>query len=186
MRIVGILLAAGAGTRFGGAKLLAPLNGIGIGRRSCANLIAATIEVIAVVRPGDDVLAAELVAAGARVSVCADASQGMGVSLAHGIGEAGDADAVVVALADMPWIAADTYRSVVAQLRDGNSIVVPRYDGRRGHPVGFGHGYFAALARLTGDAGARAVIGEATDITWLEVDDPGIIRDVDTRSDLPG
>src|SRR4051812_36240940 len=113
MRITGILLAAGAATRFGGGKLLAPLDdaGVGIGRWACSNLLATTPEVIAVVRPGDTALAAELAAAGARITICADAAAGMGASLAHGVQQAGEADAVLVALADMPWIAPDTYAS---------------------------------------------------------------------------
>ena len=81
MRIAGILLAAGAGTRFGGGKLLAKLaDGTTVGRRACANLVAAVPEVIAVVRPGDDELAEELAAAGARVTVCPDAQAGMGAA----------------------------------------------------------------------------------------------------------
>src|SRR4051812_47609278 len=110
MRIVGILLAAGAATRFGGGKLLAPINGIALGRRACANLVAATPSVIAVVRPGDARLSAELAAAGAQVTVCTEAASGMGASLAHGARAAMDvgADAIVVALADMPWIAPAT------------------------------------------------------------------------------
>src|SRR5512138_3344951 len=103
MRIVGILLAAGSGSRFGGGKLLAPLpDGMPIGVRSAANLVAVLPDTIAVVRPGDDALAAALATTGARVSVCPDAETGMGASLAHGIAAAEDADGYVIALADMP------------------------------------------------------------------------------------
>lgn len=188
MHIVGILLAAGAATRFGGGKLLARIDGVAIGRRACANLLAVTPSMIAVVRPGDESLAAELAAAGARVTVCADAATGMGASLAHGTraAAAAGADAIIVALADMPWIARATYDAVTAALAAGHTLVVPRLRQERGHPVGFARAHFAALSGLAGDGGARAIIAAAPHIHWIDVDDPGVIRDVDTPADLAG
>jgi molybdenum cofactor cytidylyltransferase len=185
MRVAGILLAGGSGSRFGGGKLLARLpDGTPIGVRSAANLVAALPDTIAVVPPGDNALAAALAAAGVRVSVCPDAGTGMGASLAHGVAAAGDADGYVIALADMPWIAEATTRAVADTLRSGAAIVVPRHRGQRGHPVGFGAVHRAALRALTGDAGARSLLANATDIRWLEVDDPGVLRDVDVPADL--
>jgi molybdenum cofactor cytidylyltransferase len=182
---MGILLAAGAGTRFGGGKLLAKLaDGTTVGRRACANLVAAVPDVIAVVRPGDDELAEELAAAGARVTVCPDAQAGMGASLAHGVRAAGDADAVMIALADMPWIRPETFRAVAAELRRGEQLVVPRHQGKRGHPVGFGRAHRPALTVLGNDDGARELIARATGIRWIDIDDPGALRDVDTPADL--
>lgn len=187
MRIAGILLAAGAARRFGGGKLLARLdNGETIGYRACANLAAVVAEVFAVIRGGDDELARELVAAGARPTVCADAAAGMGASLAHGMqtAAASDADAVIVALADMPWIRPATLRAVADSLKQGAAVVVPRYQGRRGHPVGFARVLFPELTRLGGDDGARAVIDAAAGVCWVDVDDPGVLRDVDVPGDL--
>src|SRR5262245_17758217 len=117
-RIVGILLAAGRGERFGGDKLLAKarssaagatpalddLAGECIGVAACRHLIAALPKVIAVVRPDDPALAAALGAAGAQIVRCANAGDGMGASLACGVTAARDAAGWVVALADMPWI----------------------------------------------------------------------------------
>jgi len=193
MRITGILLAAGAGVRFGGGKLLAPLpDGTSLGRCAAANLIAVIPDVVAVVRPGDDALARELAGAGARVTTCADAHTGMGASLAHGVRVAvqagnagtGEADALVVALADMPWIRAETIRDVADHLRRGEQLVAPRYQGQRGHPIGFGATHFAALRALTGDQGARSVIASAGNVCWIDVDDPGVLRDVDLKTDI--
>jgi molybdenum cofactor cytidylyltransferase len=195
MRVVGILLAAGAGVRFGGGKLLARLpDGSVIGERAAGNLVAAVPKVIAVVRPGDDALAQRLAAAGARVTVCADAHTGLGASLAHGVRtaggeEGGEPTAFVVALADMPWIEPATIAAVAGALEAGTSLVAPRYRGQRGHPIGFGPVHRDALLALTGDAGARAIVAAAADIRWLEVDDPGVVRDVDLPADiepLPG
>ena len=185
MRIAGILLAAGAARRFGGGKLLAKLDdGSTIGRRACANLIAAVPEVHAVIRAGEDELARELAATGARTTVCADAESGMGASLAHAVRSALDADAVIVALADMPWIRPQTLTAVADALRSGATLVVPRYRGRRGHPVGFARLHYPELARLGNDEGARELIAQASDVRWIDVDDPGVLRDVDVAGDL--
>src|SRR5512141_2870170 len=185
MRIVGILLAAGAASRFGGAKLLAALpDGAPVGVRAASNLVAVVPETLAVVRPGDDALAAALGAAGVRVTLCPDAHTGMGASLAHGVREAGAADGYVIALADMPYIARDTIAQVATALRGGAAIVVPRHAQRRGHPVGFGAAHREALMRLSGDTGARALLA-GDDVQWLDVDDPGMLKDIDTPADLP-
>ena len=104
-RIVGVLLAAGRGERFGGDKLRAALDGgDGVGVTACRALVAALPDTVAIVRPGDDGLAAELEAAGARSLACADAAHGMGHSIACAIGATPDAGGWVIALGDMPWI----------------------------------------------------------------------------------
>ena len=81
-----ILLAAGAGSRFGGGKLLHPLDdGVAIAAHAARNLIAAGLEVTAVIRPGDFPLRELLEQEGCSVTVCSDAALGMGVSLSHGV-----------------------------------------------------------------------------------------------------
>ena len=191
--IVGLLLAAGVGARFGGSKLLAPLPraahgvaaGTPIGVASCLHLVAAVPRVIAVVRPGDIALAGALRETGAEVVVCERAHEGMGVTLATAVAAAPQADGWVVALADMPWIAPATIAAVAARVRDGASLVAPVHDGRRGHPVGFAQAHRAALAALTGDEGARTVVAAQMDaLEGLDVDDPGVLLDIDRRDDL--
>ena len=184
----GILLAAGAGRRFGGAKLLAPLpDGTPVGVASCRALVAVLPRTVAVVRPGDDELAAALAGTGAAVVRCARADEGMGASLACGVAATGDAGGWVVALADMPWIAPATIRRVVEALAAGASIAAPFHRGGRGHPVGFSSGHRAALAALGGDEGAKHLLAaRSADIVRIDVDDPGALRDVDRPSDLAG
>jgi molybdenum cofactor cytidylyltransferase len=108
----------------------------------------------------------------------------MGASLACGVVAAKDADAWVVALADMPWIAPATIGAVACQLNAGADIVAPTYRGVRGHPVGFARRHYAALAALTTDIGARSLIDCSDRLTLIAVDDPGVTRDVDTPDDL--
>jgi molybdenum cofactor cytidylyltransferase len=190
---VGILLAAGRGARFGGAKLLAPIPGAShgvaagtpVGSASALHLHAALGDVIAVVRPGDTLLHDALAATGARVIVCARADEGMGASLACGVAAAPADAGYIVALADMPWIVPATIARVAQALRDGASIAVPVHRGERGHPVGFAAWHRSALLALSGDQGARSVVEmDAAAVMAIEVDDPGVVRDVDRPADL--
>lgn len=183
----GLLLAAGAGRRYGGDKLLAPLSdGTTVGEASCRAMHAALGRVVAVVRPGDDVLARALAACSATIVHCARADDGMGASLACGVEATADAQGWVVGLADMPWVTPATIRAVADALVSGASIVAPVYRGRRGHPVGFSAAHRDALMALSGDEGARAIVGGAgVELVRIDVDDPGVLRDVDTPGDLP-
>lgn len=185
-QITGILLAAGASRRFGGDKLSYTLpNGSAVAEQACRNLGQAVDRVLAVVRPGADVVAEALKAAGARVVVCAEADSGMGASLACGVAASADADAWLVALADMPWIAPQTVASVVDALRNGAAIAAPCRQGRRGHPVGFARHLAADLLALHGDNGAKSIIERyRAQLQLVEVADPGILRDIDTPTDL--
>lgn len=186
-RVVGILLAAGSSRRFGSNKLLAPLaDGTPLAVAAASRLIAAVPGSIAVVRPGDDALAALLAGEGLRIVECAEAEWGMGHSLAAGVAAAHAADAWLIALADMPSIKISTIAGLVARLHAGSALVAPFHTGRRGHPVGFAAGFGAELLSLRGDAGARYLLARhASSLTRLDVDDPGILVDVDIPGDLP-
>jgi|KBSMisStaDraftv2_1062788.scaffolds.fasta_scaffold392523_1 molybdenum cofactor cytidylyltransferase len=195
MRVVGILLAAGRGSRFGSDKLVAALRspdhamqaGTPLGVAAARNLVAALPDSIAVVRPGNVVLSRLLGATGVRVVECSSADDGMGASLACGARAAADAEGWVVALADMPWIDPATIARVADALRAGASIAAPALRGQRGHPVGFARRHHAALAALTGDVGARGILQRnAAGLTIVDVDDPGILGDVDRPADLAG
>ena len=180
--IVGVLLAAGFGRRFGGDKLLHALpNGEPLALAAAGPLLAGCDEVVAVLRPAQTELAGLFVQRRIRVVISSDAELGMGHSLAAGVGAALDAHGWVVALADMPYIQAATVAHVVAALRAGASIVMPEYAGQRGHPVGFSHNWGAQLTELRGVVGARALLGRFPEsIHQLPVDDPGIVFDIDT------
>jgi molybdenum cofactor cytidylyltransferase len=193
MRIVGILLAAGRGARFGGAKLLVPIpasshgvtGGTVVGAAASIHMMAALNEVVAVVRPGDFLLKSVLEQTGARIVECERADDGMGTSLACGVSAVSDADAWIVALADMPWIAPESIAAVAATLQDGAEIAAPSYRGERGHPVGFARSYGGLLTALTGDEGARSIVAARQWVVrHVEVDDPGVLRDVDHPADL--
>ena len=186
LRVVGILLAAGSSRRFGSNKLLAPLaDGTAVCVAAARNLISVLPDSIAVVRPGDSELAALLGAQGLRIVECAQSEQGMGHTLAAGIGAADSADAWLIALADMPYVQNSTFADLAALLMKGAGLVAPHYQGQRGHPVGFAVDYRHQLLALTGDTGARDLLARhASALMRLDVDDPGILLDVDTPADL--
>lgn len=183
--IEGLLLAAGAGSRFGGGKLLHELDGVAIGVRSARNMMAACLRVTAVVRPGNEVLVQLLQRESVTVTVCDNAADGMGVSLAHAIAATREAAGWVVALADMPRIRPQTIQRVVMAIQNGARIAAPRFKGERGHPVGFAASLLDELLALKGDEGARAVVKRHhAEIEWIDVEDAGVVFDIDRREDL--
>jgi molybdenum cofactor cytidylyltransferase len=184
--IVGILLAAGSASRFGGDKLLAPLeDGTLLGVRALINLAACVDRVVAVVRPGDQALAGALSDNGAEVTFCTYAALGMGQSLAWAIRATPLAKAWVIALADMPWIQVATTRRIVDALESGSALVATSHQGMRGHPVGFSRRYYGELAALSGDEGAKAIVrAHERELQLIETDDAGVSRDIDTPADL--
>ena len=190
MAIVGILLAAGRGKRFDPSgvqnKLLQKLNG-GAGDpvvvASARNMLAALPRVLAIVRPGDDKVAALLGAVGCEVRVCADADLGMGESLTTAIEHTKSAEGWLIGLGDMPHVRPETMRALAATVERGARIAAPVYEGRRGNPVAFSSFHLPLLLALEGDQGARAIL-KSHAVSELVVDDAGVVRDIDTPGDL--
>lgn len=184
--IVGLLLAAGTGTRFGGDKLLYRLaDGRPLAVAAAVNLRPACERMVAVLRPEQDELATLLTAAGCEIVRCREAAGGMGHSLAAGVRATDDAAGWIVALADMPFIANSSYLAVASSLRTGATLAATQYQQRRGHPVGFSRTLFAQLVATTGDQGGKAILEKHREnLILCEVDDPGVLQDIDYREDL--
>nr|WP_169254801.1 nucleotidyltransferase family protein [Aromatoleum toluvorans] len=183
---MGILLAAGQGSRFGSNKLCHALaDGTPVAVRSAENLRDALGEMIAVVRPEDSILRGHFDAAGIAYVLCPDAGQGMAATLVCGIRATPGAAGWVIALGDMPYIRPDTIAAVAAAIRDGALLAAPFTDGQRGHPVGFATSLKDELLALQGDEGARRVIvGHKEQLRRIDCDDPGILADIDVPADL--
>ncbi len=184
-----IVLAAGHGRRFGGNKQLARLpDGRLLLEQTLTHLRAATDRILLVIRPD---LAHPMSEAlpelwnSVVVVECPEAELGMGHSLAAGVTALPqDSEGCLICLGDMPWIRPDTYRRLLDTL-DGDGILIPEYQGRPGHPVGFGQRLFDELRGCRGDRGARDVIRQhPTACRRLAVEDEGILRDVDTPADM--
>ena len=110
----------------------------------------------------------------------AEAQLGMGHSLAAGAAAVKGFDGAFIALGDMPWVEAPTLETLRRGLNDHSAIVRPFHKGRAGHPVGFGQAHFNALANLSGDEGAKAVLSQNRQrIVAIDVADAGVTRDLD-------
>lgn len=186
--LAGILLAAGRGVRFDATgqlnKLLQPLaNGEEVAVAAARNLRAALPNVLAVVPPDSDRLALKLAEAGCEVAVCERAGEGMAASLVHALSCRRMARGWVIALADMPFVRPSTITALAVALEEGAGIAVPVAGGRRGNPVAFGRIHLDELLQLRGDEGARRLL-KMHAVTQVSVDDPGILRDIDTPADL--
>lgn len=185
-QVFALLLAAGRSRRFDGDKRLATLPcGRTLLRASIENALHVFNEVWVVLREEDDT---ELLGVAQEVNVVRSpqADLGMGHSLASGIAALmpSSADAVAVLLADMPWIQPATLQSL-ASMADPRRIALPGHDGQRGHPVIIGREFWPLLLNLEGDQGAKSIIKshpERCDV--LVCEDPGILRDADTRAAL--
>ncbi|MGI9326517.1 MAG: nucleotidyltransferase family protein [Pseudomonadales bacterium] len=196
-----LLLAAGAGTRFGSDKRLAltstglPLLAATIARYACLGW-----PIYIVIRPEDSDLPERIrrdlhgttEAARLHWVVAVDAHLGMGHSLRAGVDallDDGFTEALV-GLGDMPYVRAATLRSLQLLLLESASadlLARPRHQSRPGNPVGFSHTQLRKLVHLSGDVGARQLLQQQhSHVTWLEVDDPGVLQDVDRPEDLLG
>ena len=186
MNVVGLLLAAGSATRFGSDKLRHGLpHGVAIAVQAARHLKTEIGEVFAVVRPGADELKQLLEKEKCRVDFCGNAAEGMGASLACAARAAGERDAYLVALADMPFVRPSSIAAVRDALAAGAPLAAPFFHARRGHPVGLAGSFYGELIALQGDEGARKLLANhAAALVKIPVGDPGVIRDIDTPGDL--
>ncbi|MFD9893112.1 NTP transferase domain-containing protein [Amycolatopsis sp. NPDC059027] len=188
--VAGLLLAAGAGRRFGGPKALAEFDGEPFVLRALRALEAAGCGPIRVVLGAAAEQVRDLLP-DPTVAVLAEGwEHGMGESLRAGLDVLADlpenTDAALVHLVDLPWVSAEAVARVAA---GSGSDVVARaaYDGVPGHPVLLGRHWWAEVAESArGDRGARDWLAGRTDLRLVECGDLGSGRDVDRRDDLPG
>ncbi|MFW6094587.1 MAG: nucleotidyltransferase family protein [Pseudomonadota bacterium] len=186
-----LLLAAGSSRRFGSDKRHHRLDdGTPLLVASVRRYASAFAELVVVLRPDDDELAERARDAAPRGAVtilrCPDAHRGMGHSLAWGARHAPPWAHLFVALGDMPWVRTDTLVRLrqTAAAAPADAMVRPAHRSVPGHPVAFGRDHVPALARLTGDRGARALLEAHPHVRLVEVDDPGVLADLDTPPEV--
>jgi molybdenum cofactor cytidylyltransferase len=110
------------------------------------------------------------------------AALGMGHSIAAGVAARPDASGWLILPGDMPLIQASTMQAVARELAH-HAVVYAQHKGRRGHPVGFAAELYSELVTLGGDEGARRLVARYP-AYGLEVEDAGVLVDVDTEADL--
>jgi molybdenum cofactor cytidylyltransferase len=192
VRAVAIVTAAGSAERFGGGKLLTPIEGEPLLDHTIRSLLeGGASEVIVVVgRDARDELERDVNAMldpRVRVVENPDPSRGMFSSIREGTAQA-QGDAILVMPGDMPFVSPETVRAVIAAFASKPAIVSPRFRGKRGHPVALPGNLRDELRATPEGATLHDVIRAHQDIRVdLDVDDPGVGRDVDRPEDLkPG
>jgi CTP:molybdopterin cytidylyltransferase MocA len=182
--IGGIVLAAGEASRFGSAKQLALLDGQPMLEHSLRAITAAPVgRVVLVLGAGAEEVAAGIDLHGAEPLVCPRWQEGQAASLACGLAELSDCDAVVVTLGDQPRISPDAIRRVIATRGPGALAVRATYGGDPGHPVLLERRLFARMRNVTGDHGARNLLMSVS-VREIACDDLGGGEDVDTPAEL--
>lgn len=180
------MLGAGFARRYGSDKRQVQLaNGQTVLNRALDNALAAFGAVTLVLRGDDDPQALALPEA-VEVLFNPRSAQGMASSLALGIEHLrhGNADAIAVLLADMPCIQPTTLQALT-QHSGSETIVLPSWQGQRGHPVLFGRRFWPQLLTLSGDRGGREIVRAHADcVKVLAVEDAGVCLDLDQAADL--
>jgi len=182
------VLAAGVSSRMGKPKQTLHVGGVpmlemvlAIMRRSCVGRVVVVLGANATEVRNRVKFTDELVVVNPRFA------EGMSTSLRLGLRHIGrEADAVVIALGDQPFVQPATIDTLVAAYKESRApIVIPKYRGTRGNPVLFDKSVFSQMTTIRGDVGAKSVVQKnAADVLEVEVPDRGVLIDIDKPSDL--
>ena len=188
MRTVAVVPAAGSAERFGGKKLLEPIDGEPLLDRTISALLDGGVsQVIVVVGPDATELQRDVNAfSDPRVwpVVNPDPSRGMFSSLQAGMAEA-EGDALVVLPADMPFVHSGTIAILLDVFASRPAIVSPKYGGKRGHPVILPPSLRDEIRAADPVLTLHDILKRHQDIRVdVDVEDPGVLRDVDRPEDL--
>ncbi len=186
-RIAAVVLAAGQSRRMGAAnKLLAEIDGVAMLDRALAAARRSQAVSVLVVTGHDR----------KRIEASVDAptvhnpdyADGLSTSLRTGIAALPeDIDGALVLLGDMPFVSAAHIDRLIAAFNplEGRSICVPTFNGKRGNPVLWGRDLFAEIRAVSGDVGAKHLIGANGDLlVEVPMPDAGVLRDIDTPASL--
>lgn len=194
-RVAALVLAAGRSTRMGGPnKLLADANGVPLVVHAVkAALASQAVEVVVVLGHMEDQVRPVIEKAAPpksrlRFVTNPDFAEGLSTSVRTGIAALGaNIDAAVVQLGDMPGVGAPLLDRLIAAFSpvEGRSICVPTVGGKRGNPVLWARRFFPEMTALSGDSGAKHLIGEHADLVCeVEMTGEAAITDIDTPEAL--
>jgi molybdenum cofactor cytidylyltransferase len=184
--IAGIILAAGASRRMGSPKALLDLYGetfldrlLRIFSRFCDPLI-----VVAGVHAEEIRAHLHLKSSRAQLVINPDPDRGQLSSLQTALTEVpASATGFLFIPVDCPTVEEHTIAALIAEFRrQGTPFVIPKFEGKRGHPVCAAASTIVEFLALPPTAETRAIVNKhADEIAYLDVDDPGILADIDTR-----
>ena len=182
-----LLLAAGAGKRFGGDKLSAVVDGQPMFIRAM-DVIDAQVDVVhRIVVTGQPSILTEGKMRGWDVVINENPEKGISWSIRLGMEQmlkaVPDLDGILFMVCDQPWLTKETVGRMLTQFEKG--ILSLSYNGRSGNPVLFSKDYFEELMTLEGDVGGRQVMNKhKAEIYYLEIFNEKELRDVDRREEL--
>jgi molybdenum cofactor cytidylyltransferase len=187
MMIWAIILAAGESKRMGRPKMLLPWGEQTIIETVIDAATQAMVDgIVVVVGANAEKVAEAINGRPVELSVNPHFREGMLSSIQWGLNSIpAAARAALVMLGDQPLIASSTIDMVIKAYRQGNhGIVLPVYRGKRGHPMLLDMKYKDEVAQLDGNIGLRELTyHNVEDVLEVELDDSGILSDVDTREE---
>jgi len=191
--VAAVILAAGMSRRMGTPKQLLRIGGRGLLEHVLENVRRSRVEeIVLVLGFAAEEIQRGLSLAGVKTVLNPAYEAGMGTSLRTGLAALGERTrAALVVLADQPFVQPATLDRLIgrhARLQAESvfpQIVLPVYKGFRGNPVLLDRSVFPELMSLNGDVGCRAIFGSHLEnIVKVEVDDPGILLDIDSQEDF--
>jgi molybdenum cofactor cytidylyltransferase len=190
--VTALVLAAGESSRFGSPKLVADVGGEPLLNRTIRCLLDAAVpDVVVVVSatgPGPILTPAVVPLLGdprVRLVTNRDPARGMFSSIQAGCTAAAGGDPVLVLPGDMPFVRSRTVAAVIARYAEVREVVSPRHDGRRGHPIALPPELRIEILNADSATTLNVLLKScAPERVYVDVDDAGILRDVDRREDL--
>jgi molybdenum cofactor cytidylyltransferase len=189
-RIGALLLAAGQSRRMGGPnKLLAAVEGVPMVARVAQRLLSSRARpIVAVLGNRADEIGGALGRLPVERVRNPDFADGLSTSLKAGLAAlSDDLDGALVCLGDMPLVSGRHIDRLIAAFNplEGRAIIVPTRRGKRGNPVLWAKRFFPEMAQVSGDVGARHLIGEHAElVAEVEMDDDAVLVDIDTPEAL--
>ena len=185
IKVALVLMASGAGRRFGANKLLQTVDGLPLVRRVMAACPPELFTPPLVVSRYPEILSLAAQAGyHAFENPFADLGQSRSVTL--GLAAVEDLDGALFAVCDQPWLTTESIKRLLNSFQESpDCICALSWGGKRGNPALFPREFYPELFALTGDAGGGAVIRAHPDrLILVEAADPRELRDVDTLNDL--
>ena len=190
-KIACLILGAGASVRFGGTKQLAQLDGKSLIQRALdvANESKADYVLLVVGGKSSEILE-QVQLSRAQVILNKDYERGISTSIRSGVSNLpDDCVAVVIMVADQPYLTSAQVDLILERFRnsvpfDRKQVVALSYKGEPRNPVLIPRAMFEELLHLEGDIGARELVRKSKELSLIDIDDPKVFLDIDTKDSL--